>query len=119
MSNDVKVNFGVPAAMNNYPAAMSACFVSKRYLAAGTSLVFTGPGGVHTVVIGTKATSGVVELFDDSSISSPSNQIAKIDASVIGWFLLDVTVVNGLVITLTNAPDVTISVIARDASLYN
>jgi hypothetical protein len=116
--SDVKVKFGVPISENHFPAAMSSCYVSKRYSAAATSLVFSGMGGLHTVVIGTKATGGVVELFDDINTSSPANQIAKIDASVVEWFLLDVVVVNGLVIKLTNAPDVTISVIARDVSLY-
>jgi hypothetical protein len=33
--------------------------------------------------------------------------------------LLDMAVVNGLIIKLTNAPDVTISVIASDPSLYS
>lgn len=108
----------IPVGDNKVPFSIAAAYVPKRYLAAGTSLVFTGPGGVHTIVIATGDTSGVVELYDDTDTSSPTNQFAKVGASAVAWLLLDITVKNGLVVKLTNNPDIILSVIAQDPSLY-
>lgn len=111
------IQYVIPVGDNKVPFSIAAAYTPKRYLAAGTSLVFTGPGGVHTVAIATGAGGGVVELYDDTDISSPSNQFAKVDASAVAWLLLDITVKNGLVVKLTNAPDIILSVIAQDPTL--
>lgn len=86
-------------------------YTPKRYALAATSLVFAGPGGVHTLVIGVGAVGGIVELFDDVDTSAPSNQKFKITATTPMSLLLDFSVETGLVIKLTNAPDVTIMVL--------
>ena len=108
-SEAIRRDYPVPVGSTLNPFSVSTPYVPKRYTAAGTYLVFEGQGGIHTLVVGVGATGGVVELFDDTNTASPANQIHKITATAAGWFLLDVSVVNGLIVKLTNAPDVTLS----------
>lgn len=73
------------------------------------TVIKAAPGFLHSVTINTKGTTAsAVSIFDHAS--SASNPIGVIDSlNLSGTFVYNGNLANGLVITTTGAPNVTVS----------
>jgi hypothetical protein len=81
----------------------------KNLTASGNYIVQNNPGCLHTVLVNTTST-GTIVIYD--GVNAAGNTIASIDASpIIGnIFRYDVQFSNGLMVAMSGASDITLSI---------
>lgn len=73
--------------------------------AATSSLVKSGGGFLHTVVVSNaSATTGTMSLYDNASATGTTPLIATVAASIPGVYTFDIKFANGLAIANTSSP---------------
>jgi hypothetical protein len=77
---------------------------------ATSTLIKTGGGILHSVVVNqASASGGTISVNDSISATGTTPQIAIINCATTGTFVYDVVFVNGLAVTNSSSPNVVVT----------